>query len=180
METKGISAEKFMPFFIKYTKFKNPKERKYQSYLWQQKILFFIHFEYLRENKIFFKDNFEAWVYGPIISNVFDLQKEYKNWLIDFKIENLEKLKECFLDKFKFEKTQNELEKMWNSFENTFQKYEKFSPIELIEKTHKLNSWNKNFTRDLTKKEDYFSIYHSNNIISNEDLEEDLKNFKEK
>ncbi|VEU59418.1 Uncharacterised protein [Mesomycoplasma neurolyticum] len=159
----GIKAKEFMPFFLKYVKIKNAQFQ--QDNLWTQKMLFFIHWEYLKKNKkIFFQDEFEAWPYGPTLREIYRKQKTYYGWFyqdkikdIDFHlIKNADELKDEFIKIF----GSLNLNK-WTSFEKTFKKFSKYFAFELVNISHELDSWKKTFKPE---EHSYYQANENNKI----------------
>lgn len=154
----NIKAEDFLFFLIEYAKLKKISQDKYNSHLWQQKMIFFIHWSYLHEkNELFFSDTFEAWPLGPVSFQLYKIQKEKSRFILTNNHDNTE----IYLEK-KF----NNLE-MWEHFKKIFEKYSKYTTWELVEESHKLKSWQKNF------KSSTENIIYAKNIISIQDMKDD-------
>lgn len=104
-----------------------------------QKMLFFFRVEEKisnfpsQENSYFDeKDNFEAWIYGPVnvesfkyMRNVFLSESEKEEFLLDEKNESEEKIIQ-------------ELDKLYLQY---FEKYNQYSARQLVEKSHKNLAW---------------------------------------
>lgn len=95
-----------------------------------QKILFFLYVEEKKSNNNFGffndKDNFQAWIYGPVNPESFyEMQKYFSN--------NEEK--ENFL------LSKNEIKQIDKIYGKWFDKYEFYSSSKLITKSHKNLSW---------------------------------------
>ena len=103
-----------------------------------QKMLYFAQAEYLKEfNKKLFKDEIEAWQYGPVVKNVYE-------WLKDcgaFVITEMD-VKLCDTDEIPVD-IKEFLDKIWD-------KYSKVSAWGLVQKTHKAGSaWSKTYRNGL-------------------------------
>ena len=96
-----------------------------------QKLLFFIRYEELKNNEIensyFSNDkNFQAWIYGPVSVVSFEYLQP---WF------NKENEPDCYFLPLEEEK---EIDKKYLKY---FEKYEKYSPNELVEMSHKNCAW---------------------------------------
>lgn len=138
-----MEARDFMKFLIRYSKLKNNMFA--DKITWQQKMLFFIQFEYFKTSKnkenSFFNDEFIAWQYGPVILDVYKKQRLLYDWFDEdkeFKLLNEEGLKSRF----------NNDEK-WNSFIQTYNKYAHLNSLILSYESHKLNCWKNAFSNGL-------------------------------
>lgn len=103
-----------------------------------QKMLYFAQAEYLKEfDKKLFKDEIEAWQYGPVVKNVYE-------WLKDcgaFVITEMD-VKLCDTDEIPAD-IKEFLDKIWD-------KYSKISAWGLVQKTHKAGSaWSKTYRNGL-------------------------------
>jgi len=93
-----------------------------------QKFLYFAYKEYYIENKKeLFKNDFEAWIYGPVLPEIY---KNFHKILGDNDFENTRKY---FDDK----------KEIKNFLNKIIEKYKVFSTLELVEKTHKEKAWMK-------------------------------------
>lgn len=132
-KTKIYNASEVAKYFI-YLASKNiigdKKEREGITNLKLQKILYLAQAYYLSKlNKPLFKDNIEAWIYGPVISSVYhQYKKNENNPIIDIddnsKISSEDKIF---------------LEKIWDSFGG-------YSASKLVEITHSHTPWKEAFT----------------------------------
>ena len=117
-----------------------------------QKILYIINMLYLgKNNKPLIKEKFEAWMYGPVVPELYEITRvfgadEIEKWMFN-DIDNLE-------------------DKKTNDFvENCYNQLKDFKPSELVALTHiKNGAWDKNYKSDET------------NLIPNEDI---IKEFKD-
>lgn len=96
-----------------------------------QKILFFIRYEELKNKNTkdsYFKDdkNFQAWIYGPVSRESFEFLQPWFNKETE--------LEEYILDS----KEEKEIDKIYLKY---YEKYNKFTATELVEKSHKNHSW---------------------------------------
>lgn len=161
---KAIKTEDFLFFVTEYAKLKGIHKDKYNSDVWQQKMIFFIHWNYLHEkNELFFSDTFEAWPLGPVSFLLYKKQKEK----IKLPLSNDKIKKEIDLDKEFNELFSLENKEKWEYFKICFEKYSKFSTWELVQKSHKLESWQKNFDCSME------NIVYGKNIISNDSMKND-------
>ena len=97
-----------------------------------QKMLFFAQSEYLKKYKQpLFDEPIEAWQYGPVVSEVYEMLKHCQSYVIT----------ELDMDtSFADELTQQEVEFL----DNFFDRYMKYSAWELVSRTHKTGSaWDK-------------------------------------
>lgn len=119
-----------------------------------QKILYFLYLDYLKENnEKLFDEKFEAWVYGPVLRDVF-YHIKYNGF--NFEIEENDTLIEiCDLN--------NEKIKLF--IDSKVNKYLKIPTFDLVEMAHNTSPW-KNARKDLKDNE------ISNNTIDFKDLEE--------
>lgn len=106
-----------------------------------QKILYFAQAEHLKEfGKVLFKDEIEAWQYGPVVKNVYEWLRGCGAFVItemDVELCDTDDMPE---DVKKF------LDKIWA-------KYNKISAWGLVQKTHKPNSaWSKTYRDGLGNK----------------------------
>ncbi|MDE5599882.1 MAG: DUF4065 domain-containing protein [Ureaplasma sp.] len=101
-----------------------------ESSLKIQKMLFFFHFEELSNNLDygFFnkKNNFQAWIYGPVNIESFFFMQKYFN--------NQEEKEMFFLDS-------EEILELDGIYEKWYEKYSNFSASQLVELSHKNESW---------------------------------------
>lgn len=96
-----------------------------------QKMLFFFRVEDLKKgrNTGYFKENynFQAWIYGPVNKDTF---KEMRGLFLEYEEE---------IDPFILEK--NEIKEIDRIYGEEFDKYVKFSPRELVRRSHANKSW---------------------------------------
>lgn len=98
-----------------------------------QKILYFLYLDYLKQyGKKLFEDEFEAWVYGPVVRKIFNHMKD--NGCIFSLIEEwntyeLTEIKELDDEGIK------------NFIDEDIKKYLSLSSIELVEKSHNTLPW---------------------------------------
>lgn len=98
------------------------------SNLKMQKLLYYAQGHYLAIfDKVLFDDDIEAWKYGPVVKNVYDVFKVYGNLAIDFKE----------LDNFKRELY---TEEHLDILPFVFNKYN-IQAKELVNKTHNEKPW---------------------------------------
>ncbi len=102
-----------------------------ESSLKIQKMLFFFRVEELQSNKLknsFFqeKDNFEAWIYGPVNTDSFCYMRNYFSG---------DDEKEAYL------LTQKEIKQIDKHYGRWFEKYKNLTPSELVSLSHKNQSW---------------------------------------
>ena len=91
-----------------------------------QKLLFFAYKDYYQKNKLeLFDDNFQAWIYGPVLPNV------YKNFYKILGDNDFEKVNDYF----------NSRKKVKIFLDEISQKYGNLDVFELVKKTHKEKSW---------------------------------------
>ena len=103
-----------------------------------QKMLYFAQAEYLKKfDKKLFKDEIEAWQYGPVVKNVYEWLKGCGAFVItemDVKL--------CDTDEIPVD-IKDFLDKIWD-------KYSKVSAWGLVQKTHKAGSaWSKTYRNGL-------------------------------
>lgn len=100
-----------------------------------QKILYFLYLDYLKENnKKLFNDNFEAWVYGPVLRKVFSfIQANGFDFSEYFDSENNKIVEIKELD-------DKELKKF---IDTNISKYKKCSTEKLVAISHKTMPWEK-------------------------------------
>lgn len=97
-----------------------------------QKLLFFIRYEELKNNKennlSFFNknNNFQAWIYGPVNYESYSF---LQNCLLE-----LDEKDPYFLS----DEEVKEIDKIYGQY---FEKWNKFSSSELVEKSHKNKAW---------------------------------------
>ena len=131
----------------------NKKEENKVSELHMHKILFIIYGGfYTKFKKELFEPNFEAWKYGPVEIDYRSLYKENINFKnkknkFDFTFDN---------------KTQIDY------LEKLVKKLLKFSPWSLVDYTHSLEIWKKNYNFENSKnpisKKDIFQTFESINL----------------
>lgn len=93
-----------------------------------QKLMFFAYIDFFKENKEeLFPDDFEAWVYGPVLPRLY---KDYNKILLENDFDNVN---------LKIEKN----EKIWKILENIILKYGHINPFALVELTHQHAAWEK-------------------------------------
>ncbi|MCL8209824.1 Panacea domain-containing protein [Spiroplasma attinicola] len=98
-----------------------------------QKILYFLYLDYLKEtNKRLFKEEFEAWVYGPVVPEVFYFIQghgfdfsEYFDYETD-KVVEIKSLQNPELKEF---------------IDNNINKYQKYPTEELVNFSHTTFPW---------------------------------------
>lgn len=102
-----------------------------------QKILYFLYLEYLKENnKKLFEDEFEAWIYGPVLRSVYNHLKyvglnfnEYET----FDFDN---------DKYIVTKiTPLEDKQIFDFIDKKIKKYKNKNTFDLVEEAHKTQPW---------------------------------------
>lgn len=98
-----------------------------------QKILYFLYLEYLKENnKKLFKEQFEAWVYGPVIPKVFYYIQEHGFDFSEYydydedKIVTVKSLEDKEIKKF---------------IDDSIKKYKNNSTEELVKRSHETFPW---------------------------------------
>lgn len=98
-----------------------------------QKVLYFVYKQYLKTyKKALFSERFEAWVFGPVISDVYYAYKNRKDKNInEYMIDANGTLK--MIDP-------NESPDFGKAFFNAWDRYKRFSGIELSSFTHSPNS----------------------------------------
>lgn len=106
-----------------------------------QKILYFAQAEHLKEfSKVLFKDEIEAWQYGPVVKNIYEWLRECGAFVITEMDVEL-----CDTDNIPKD-TKKFLDKIWD-------KYNKISAWGLVQKTHKPGSaWSKTYCDGLGNK----------------------------
>lgn len=103
-----------------------------------QKLLYFTHREYLRQNdgQPLFSEQFEAWPYGPVLSSVYDEFKSFHSEPITKFAKNADGSVTVVSER-NAEDVMNALNKVWRT-------YKDFTGIQLSEITHKEGSaWRK-------------------------------------
>lgn len=116
-----------------------------------QKMLFFAQSEYIKEyGEKLFPEPIEAWQFGPVVSDVYDMLKHCQSYVItEFDMDTsladgLSQQEANFLDKF-------------------FDKYMKYSAWELVNRTHKKGSaWDKVYRSGKGNKQVISTKYISN------------------
>lgn len=97
---------------------------EYINNLKLQKLMFFAYVEYYKKyKKELFKDNFEAWVYGPVLPEL------YYNF---YKV---------LLNKEYNKKNINEKKDIKNVLDNIIKKYGKKDAFQLVDLTHEEQVW---------------------------------------
>lgn len=99
-----------------------------------QKLLYYLQGYHLAFfNDVLFEEELEAWMYGPVVPNVYHRFKENKSFGI-------------VLDPSQYEEVElnPEVEDMFNQ---VMQEYGKFSAIKLMEMTHNEEPWKDAFSR---------------------------------
>ncbi|WP_424526373.1 Panacea domain-containing protein [Spiroplasma endosymbiont of Glossina fuscipes fuscipes] len=100
-----------------------------------QKILYFLYLDYLKQyDEKLFDDEFEAWIYGPVIRKIFNHIRYNGYNFIEI---------ESYTDKYlEIEKIQYLTdEKVKNFINENIKKYINMSSIELVEKTRDSLPW---------------------------------------
>lgn len=121
-----------------------------------QKILYFCHMIYLGENngKPLVEENFQAWMYGPVLPNLYEKLKIFGADPIANRFYGVEDIQDKQLNSF--------LERVAGALL-------KRKPWELVTLTHsKTGAWAKNYISGQNKK------------ISNEDILEEYREFNER
>lgn len=91
-----------------------------------QKLLFFAYKDYYIEYKSeLFKDDFQAWIYGPVLPEI------YKNFYKILSDNNFNIVQDYFEDK----------KEVVEFLDKIIAKYDSFSSFELVKKTHEEKSW---------------------------------------
>lgn len=113
-----------------------------------QKVLYISHLLYLGETgKPLIQEEFEAWLYGPVIPSLYHKTKQFSNRPIRNLFFNVNS--DIVNDELEF-------------IERTYKKISNFSAWDLVLKTHlKGGAWEKNFDEH---------EYEKNNKIPNEDI----------
>lgn len=102
-----------------------------------QKILYFLYLEYWKENnEKLFDDEFEAWVYGPVLRSVYNHLK-----YIGLNFSEYEEF-----DQIKDEYTITKIvplndKKIFNFIDNKVKKYKNKNTFDLVEEAHKTPPW---------------------------------------
>ena len=116
-----------------------------------QKIIYVVNMLYLGKNNTpLIKENFEAWMYGPVVPELYDITRIFgankiEKWIFN-DIENLDN-----------QETNEFIEKYYNQLKD-------FKPFELVSLTHKKQgAWSKNYQSNKT------------NIISREDIRKEFE-----
>lgn len=102
-----------------------------------QKLIYIMYKEYLKKTKLkLFSENFEAWQYGPVLPNVYSEFKPYRGSAI----KNYALNADGSISKVQILPTSN----FDYVFNDVWNKYKKFSGVELSEFTHKKEgAWKK-------------------------------------
>ncbi|MBN3534715.1 type II toxin-antitoxin system antitoxin SocA domain-containing protein [Mycoplasma procyoni] len=157
---RPIDVFYFMKYLLLYSKIKD-KNYNYWTYkTWQQKVLWFSDYTFLKQNKTrFFDSSFLAYFFGPIEFDILNFQylNDNKVWYttkenawnyvfwdpqqnmnVYYKkssIKLIEELKEEFLKEF------NNDQERWDHFTKIADLCFKFRPYSLTEISHKHQSW---------------------------------------
>lgn len=143
-----INIKKFFKYLFSLAYKKSNQFLFYKT--WQQKMLWFIHWEYVKKYKEpFFKEDFIAYSFGPMNWDIFWEQNGYYlKWFEKtyFEFEEIEHREDedliSFLKrKFYVEFNVKNKEKLWDTFLFAYEKYSYKNPKELVDLSHKQKSW---------------------------------------
>lgn len=125
-----------------------------------QKMLYFLYLDYLKQTgEKLFDDDFEAWIYGPVLPKVFYY---IKNYGFNFEIEEGTNFFE--ISDLSDNKTRKFIDK-------NIKKYLQLSSFDLVEMAHETEPW-KNARKDLADNQ------ISKNLINFSDLQNFAKEWK--
>ena len=129
-----MDAKQVASFFIKQAS--NLNGNNDLTNLKLQKLLFYAQAEYLRKHgQPLFKDQIEAWEYGPVVRDVYDWLKDCGAYQID----------SFDVDLADFDNVDDDL---LEELKDIFKKYNKYSASFLVEKTHEKGSpWHQVYSK---------------------------------
>ncbi|MCL8209970.1 Panacea domain-containing protein [Spiroplasma attinicola] len=102
-----------------------------------QKILYFLYLEYLKENNNkLFEEEFEAWVYGPVLKRVYNHLKYVGLNFNEYETFDSEK------DEYVITKIMPLTdEKIFNFIDSKIKKYKNKNTFDLVDEAHKTKPW---------------------------------------
>jgi uncharacterized phage-associated protein len=136
--------------------------KKAYTQLELQKIIFLVYVEYLKKyNEKLFKEEFDAWTYGPVIEKLYKSSKKYNSQKITKYFKNDETKMQILSRSQKIKG----YDKIIEVIDETIRKHRNVKNGEFIDLTHtKDGAWEKTFRRVSVRKGKRFSNYPRNDI----------------
>lgn len=146
MEKGGIGMVKSMDIADYFVK-SSIKQGIEINNLKLQKLLYYFYAKNLVENEVnIFEDKFEKWQYGPVLPTVYHAYKQFGGFNIEH-VPSHYKLNDNQDDFIEYKFSDDDLpSEIRASIDLFVEKFKKYSPFDLVKKTHHHDEWKKDET----------------------------------